>query len=581
LEENFVEKNMKKLHNILTFNHKYLNKIAYEYANNDSLISLFVKKDVALLEDFIYSKSDLLANLNLSYMVFFDENKKYLFGQAYDLSSQEELTEPYELIRFFKNRNLNYYNNKKKNYYMTLGFEKVSFKIEPLYHQGKIIGYLFLGRSLDSQFLTDITEVLQEYVSLVSYYKNPQVKQVKYFEQNILYDIKRVREDQLLSYMKLFDEMNKRFFYIQMQGNRSIYQELVLELQYSLYAFIVLFIVMMFILFVCMNRLFTSRIEYITYMIKKASFNESLLFKLKVEYNDEISYLSAKINEMFASIHSQQNIKIKKERDFLQSVLDTQQNIILITDGKSIHSTNRKFQEIFHSQESFLSNIALLDNRTKANLVAVAKRFENQEKPARFQLIDESKYFTFDVSKLDIKKYLICMNDVSHFNKKINTLQIKASIDELAGVYNKSTITQMASSWLLKRDFCLIIFDIDFFKKINDEFGHYIGDCILKDLSKLISNEIPKEDILGRFGGEEFLILLNDTTGENVFNIANRLRQIVEKKIFSYEEVQVNLSISMGCTFCHRMESFVHVYKRADKALYQAKEAGRNQVKFN
>lgn len=581
LEESFIEKNMMKLQNILTSNHKYLSKISYEYATHDRLTPLVKQKNANAIEAFMYSKNDLMKNLNLSHMVYFDVNKEYIFGQSYDLSSNEELSVAYELINFFQSHDISPYLNNNKNHYMTLGFEKVSFEIEPILHNNETIGYVFLARALDSQFLTNITEVLQEYVSLVSSYKNPESKIVKYFEQNIVYDIKRLNEDQIHSFMKLYDELSQRTFYIRLQGSRDVYQELVWELKYSLYAFIGLFLVMIMIFFVFMNRLFTSRIQYITQKIKEASFNESVFCRLKIDYNDEISYLSTKINEMFASIHAHQDMTLKKERDFLQSVLDTQQNIILITDGKSIHSTNKKFQEIFQSQESFLNNIALLDNRTKANLVAVAKRFENQEKVAKFQVVDESKYFTFDVSRLDIKKYLICMNDVSHFNKKISTLEVKASIDELTCIYNKSTITNIAQSWLQKRNFCLIIFDIDFFKKVNDKYGHYIGDCILKDLSLLISKEIPKDDIMGRFGGEEFLILINDLTSENVLNIANRLRGIVQDKVFSYDELKVNVTISMGCTYCNINESFVDIYKRADKALYEAKEGGRNRVVYH
>ncbi len=355
---------------------------------------------------------------------------------------------------------------------------------------------------------------------------------------------------------------------------------MIIELKYILSLFLAMFFITMIIFFIFMNKLFVNRIKYITSVVKKVSLNETLKYKLKVSYDDEISYLVRKINEMFRVINAQQDLTLKKERDFLQSVLDTQQNIIMITDGKEIQSVNRKFHEIFNSTENFLENIALIDNKTKANFIAVAKRYNNKDIPAKFKFTDEERYFTFHVSKLDIRKYLICMNDVSTLNHKINHLTFRATTDELTSVYNKATITNYAKRWLENKDFSMIIFDIDYFKKINDTYGHYVGDVILKELAKLISSEISKNDILGRFGGEEFLLLIDDTSSLNIIKIANRIRKVVEDKLFLVDEHKIYLTISMGCTVCIYDEEFETIYKRADEALYEAKKNGRNRVVF-
>lgn len=328
------------------------------------------------------------------------------------------------------------------------------------------------------------------------------------------------------------------------------------------------------------DKLFAKRIKNITNIIKNISKSSSLKLKINLDYNDEITYLSKKINEMLFSINLKQHENLKKQRDFLQSVLDTQKNIILITDGKDIHTTNKKFVDIFKSKDEFLTNIALLDNKTQDNLVNIAKKYDSYEKPAKLKIEDELKYFTFDVQKLDMQKYLICMDDVSKYNEKICHLEQKASMDELTQVYNKNTITTMLNCWLEIKSFCLIIFDIDYFKNINDTYGHFIGDCVLKDLTKLIKNILPKKDILGRFGGEEFIVLINDNSSNNIINIANRLKEKVEHKRFIYDDALVNLTISLGTTFCIKGESYQDVYKRADEALYEAKNSGRNRVCF-
>ena len=575
-EDKILKTNIKKFQNILNLNSEYLKNIAYDYSNNKSLKEYLLGKSNQFDQNI--NNNEFMQNLNLSYFVLFDANKKIKTSKAYDLSSDETLSVPEELLDFIKQGKLETYFKNKKNNYMTLSFEKAFFKLEVVKHKEQIIGYIFVARTIDSNFLTTISEVLQDYTTLVSSYENKEFKRLKLSNSDVQYDIKTVSDDYILSFIKLYDVLEKKNFYIQMQHQRDMYKELISQMKFNLYSFLVTFLIIIVIFFTFMNKLVTRRIEYITQKVKEASSNESLQIKLNVSYNDELSYLASKINEMFEVIRAHQHLSLKKERDFLQSVLDTQQNIIMITDGRSIHSTNKKFNEIFDSKESFFDSIALLDKKTKSNLVAVAKRYKNQDKAAKFKVINDHKYFTFDVSKLDIKKYLICMNDVSNLNKRINHLQVKASIDELTGVYNKSTITNIAKSWLMSKDFCFIIFDIDYFKKVNDTYGHYIGDCILRDLSKVIAKEIPDNDILGRFGGEEFILLLNVTKEEYAVKIANRIRLLIEQRQFVYDDKSLEITISMGCSLCSMGESFVDVYKRVDNALYRAKEEGRNKV---
>ena len=577
-EEKNLIKSIKKLEDVLTRHGRYLRNISYEYSTNEQIKKLIHAKDTHKLATNILNKPDLMEKLNLSYLIFFDKEKKLLEGNSYDLSSSESLSIPMELVDYINNHNIGKFIDSEDIFYMTLSYEKVIFAIEAIKEANQVVGYVFLARTLDSGFLTDISENIQEYITLISAYKKRNTMEIASSKNQRHYDVEKINDDYILSYVNLYDQLMEDDFYIQVKHKREMYKELISEIKFSAYTFVVLISLIGIVFFIFIRRVLTQRIEYITNKVKEASLYNNHEVKLNVSYNDELSYLSTKINEMFGFIRAHQNQSLQKERDFLQSVLDTQQNIIMITDGKNIQSTNKKFNEIFDSQESFLNSIALMDNKTKLNLISFAKRYNNQDKAAKFQIVDDQKYFTFEVSKLDIKKYLICMNDVSNLNKKINHLEIKASIDELTSVYNKSTITTIASNWLNLKPFCFVIFDIDHFKHINDTYGHYIGDCILKDLAKLISNEIPKEDMFGRFGGEEFLLLIDINSPENILKIANRIRVIIQDHTFVYDTASIKLTVSMGCTFCECNETFKSVYTRADAALYEAKRAGRNQT---
>ena len=121
---------------------------------------------------------------------------------------------------------------------------------------------------------------------------------------------------------------------------------------------------------------------------------------------------------------------------------------------------------------------------------------------------------------------------------------------------------------------CLIIFDLDHFKAINDEFGHRVGDSILVDLVNIVGSRIRETDSLYRFGGEEFVIVPLPISLDDAINFAEELRLLVSKSKF---QNHIQLTISLGVAKYRQGESYSDWLDRADKALYQAKKAGRNQ----
>ncbi len=125
-----------------------------------------------------------------------------------------------------------------------------------------------------------------------------------------------------------------------------------------------------------------------------------------------------------------------------------------------------------------------------------------------------------------------------------------------------------------------LMLDIDYFKKVNDNFGHAVGDIAIKMVADVCIETIRETDIIGRIGGEEFAILLVETNYRDAIEIAERLRLSVENiELFADKGVQVNLRISVGITKCHLDEDSIEgLMIRSDKALYIAKNQGRNRV---
>ena len=121
----------------------------------------------------------------------------------------------------------------------------------------------------------------------------------------------------------------------------------------------------------------------------------------------------------------------------------------------------------------------------------------------------------------------------------------------------------------------MVMFDIDFFKDINDNFGHDVGDEVLKHLSDIVAKRLRESDIFARWGGEEFIILLKACSKEDACNFAQNLRSNIEDAIFPNE---IKITCSFGVTATLPDDSIKTFLKRVDELLYQSKRNGRNQV---
>ncbi|NLF82739.1 MAG: GGDEF domain-containing protein [Candidatus Gastranaerophilales bacterium] len=167
---------------------------------------------------------------------------------------------------------------------------------------------------------------------------------------------------------------------------------------------------------------------------------------------------------------------------------------------------------------------------------------------------------------------------------KADYLHNIATTDALTGLVNRRAFNSRLSQEFArakrhKSPLSLALFDIDFFKKINDTYGHGAGDAILRELGKLISSNIRTCDIAARYGGEEFVLILPETTQAMAYELMDRIRKLVEMEIFNKNQCPIKATISIGVAQLDITDkSPLEFCERADKALYKAKESGRNRV---
>ena len=167
---------------------------------------------------------------------------------------------------------------------------------------------------------------------------------------------------------------------------------------------------------------------------------------------------------------------------------------------------------------------------------------------------------------------------------KVNVELDKASrTDSLTGLSNRRDANEkigqeMVRSARNEKSFSLVLGDIDHFKKINDTYGHEAGDFVLTKVSRLMVDAVRRQDLVSRWGGEEFLIVLPETELAGGAILAENIRQKIESEKFVYNEQTMNVKISFGVCSSGSELSMDELIKKADDNLYRAKEAGRNKV---
>ena len=294
------------------------------------------------------------------------------------------------------------------------------------------------------------------------------------------------------------------------------------------------------------------------------------------------------------------NRKYKNELMFNQYVLDAQQNIIFIHDDKGIVNANKSFYEFFQ-----IKSLQEFKNKY-GNMIDLFMEYENyfsyhivNENKSWVNNIEDRKSTNYNVllmnyTTFEPETFLIDVNDIPYSDKFVVTLtnitelamkskefELKVNYDSLTGIYNRNKFNEFMEKEysLFKRynnNTCLAILDIDFFKQVNDTYGHLAGDDLLIRFTKFINDKIRNTDMFARWGGEEFTLLLPNTNIENGLKVVENLRDLISQVKF---KTVGNQTCSIGITqFRNDDANAKDIFKRADEALYEAKKSGRNKV---
>jgi diguanylate cyclase (GGDEF)-like protein len=194
-----------------------------------------------------------------------------------------------------------------------------------------------------------------------------------------------------------------------------------------------------------------------------------------------------------------------------------------------------------------------------------------------------SMFYTTLYAVFTITLFDISIERWRRYNSKIQKL---SCTDELTGLLNRRGVKQvvdfqMQQAQILHRETSLIMVDIDNFKKINDQYGHYQGDLVLRHVADILKQNLRANDVIARYGGEEFVVLLPFTSIENAVALAEGCRKALQQSSIAVNETErLYVQACFGVSSTARMDfDYMKLFGQADKALYQAKHNGKNQVR--
>jgi diguanylate cyclase (GGDEF)-like protein len=297
----------------------------------------------------------------------------------------------------------------------------------------------------------------------------------------------------------------------------------------------------------------------------------------------------------------QRTKEIESTKQLLQQIIDADTSFMVLAEEKHIIYANKTilkfagFNSIAEFREKY-RHLSDMFEKVEGNsnfiqryndgihwIEYLKKEQDRQKLKVRVKKDGQYRYFrpyAKEIKTDDKELSLITFDEITNEYVKIKELEQMASTDTLTKLFNRHKLNdvlekEMALSSTIASPLSIIFIDIDHFKEVNDTHGHDVGDKVLIDIANIISSTTRVGDIAARWGGEEFMVTLQATDAAHASILAEKLRVAVESFEFA---IVGNLTVSLGVTEYRANENEESFLKRVDKALYEAKESGRNRV---
>jgi len=322
--------------------------------------------------------------------------------------------------------------------------------------------------------------------------------------------------------------------------------------------------------------------KYCLYSLESVHKNDYYI-NISVEYCDQNTAIVLLHNITAITLSKQKLLQYSNESTLLyntlQKVVDNQTALLFVSNqNDEVEFANQKFIDYFN-----LENIKKL-KETQLKIYNFCKnKIENYDDFYQYittneehQLTIGNDTFVVQATAIEATHKLFTLTKVTEIYKRKETLEVEIKIDPLTKTYRKPYFDiQLEKALKYDKDIVVVVLDIDNFKSVNDKYGHPVGDIILKEFTTLIKENLRKDDLIARWGGEEFLILFKNIDKESVIAKVEEIRKLIDEYTFT-EAKHITSSFGLACA--NIQDTAKSILQRADEALYEAKNDGKNIV---
>jgi len=315
--------------------------------------------------------------------------------------------------------------------------------------------------------------------------------------------------------------------------------------------------------------------QTLTYILESIHKNNYYV-NISIEHYDNDTVLILLHNITDITLSQQKLLQYSNEsillNNTLQKILDSQNALLFVTYNNEISYTNEQFMEYF--------SIKVMSDIRRKNL-HIYKFLDKSinDYDALFERVNsKEEYVVINKDTFILKATWIESTHKLFTLSKVTKLTKQMQIDTLTGAYKKSYFNIQVAKLIENKEECvLVVLDLDNFKNVNDTYGHQAGDDVLKEFAELVQGNIRTDDLFARWGGEEFLLLLQHTNVENAMKKIESLRKLIDEHDFQHVG---HMTSSFGLSWKEDKDDIHSLLQRADKALYEAKKSGKNCIIF-
>ena len=286
------------------------------------------------------------------------------------------------------------------------------------------------------------------------------------------------------------------------------------------------------------------------------------------------AYLAS--NAAFANYLNSVNLELSEIYSILGKASNSNQQ--QQTAGETLQASMLQGMQQLETQAANATDLTALKNQVKSQIDHIKQALDTYQQSAKdFSLGDQLAALSEKIKALEAES--------ENNRSNLESQRQKALLDPLTELPNRHAYNERAAAEVQRwqrygRPLSIAVFDIDLFKNINDNYGHQAGDRVIKVIGRSIAKRLREVDFFCRFGGEEFVALLPETSAEVAFPLLDKIREAIAKASFNYKEQPMNITLSIGITEFKKSDDLEAAFERADQALYKAKSNGRNQVKM-